>query len=119
TRFSRDWSSDVCSSDLEAHIAPPTGPARYAYAEPATGGEAFIPKYGDLSRSRDIWAYVGARWLGMLPTPPTPTASTAPAPPVVDVRVYLGETELRDMVRVEVAERDRQTARRVLAGARR
>ena len=103
----------------EAHIAPPTGPARYAYAEPATGGEAFIPKYGDLSRSRDIWAYVGARWLGMLPTPPTPTASTAPAPPVVDVRVYLGETELRDMVRVEVAERDRQTARRVLAGARR
>lgn len=103
----------------EAHIAPPTGPARYAYAEPATGGEAFIPRFGDLERSRRIWAYVGARWLGMLPTSPTPTASTAPAPPVVDVRVYLGETELRDMVRVEVAERDRQTARRVLAGARR
>lgn len=49
----------------EAHLASPVGPARYGYAEPATGGEAFIPKYGDLERSRAIWEYVGEQWLGM------------------------------------------------------
>lgn len=44
-----------------------SGPARYAFAEPSTGGEAFIPKYGNLERSRSIWAQVGANWLGMRP----------------------------------------------------
>lgn len=48
----------------EAHIASPMGPARYAYAEPATGGEAFIPKYGDRSRSLGILDKA-ASWYGM------------------------------------------------------
>lgn len=39
--------------------------ARYGFAEPGTGGEAFIPKYGDMARSRSIWEYVGRHWLGM------------------------------------------------------
>jgi len=39
--------------------------ALYAFAEPKTGGEAFIPKHGDLDRSRAIWSYVGQNWLGM------------------------------------------------------
>jgi hypothetical protein len=53
-------------------------PARYAFAEPATGGEAFIPKRGDYARSMAIlreaasWygAEVmsgGAQWRGQRP----------------------------------------------------
>ncbi len=38
----------------EAAVYSPQGPARYAFAEPATGGEAFVPKYGDPRRSLDI-----------------------------------------------------------------
>lgn len=38
----------------DAAIYSPMGPARYAFAEPATGGEAFIPKFGDWARSMDI-----------------------------------------------------------------
>jgi TP901 family phage tail tape measure protein len=48
----------------EAHIASPMGPARYAYAEPQTGGEAFIPKYGDRDRSLGILDKA-ASWYGM------------------------------------------------------
>jgi hypothetical protein len=49
----------------DAKVYSPVQPARYGYAEPATGGEAFIPKYGNLQRSRAIWSHVGANWLGM------------------------------------------------------
>jgi hypothetical protein len=35
----------------EAAVYPPTGPAAYAFAEPATGGEAFVPKHGNAARS--------------------------------------------------------------------
>ena len=38
----------------DAAVYSPQGPARYAFAEPATGGEAFIPKHGDPSRSLGI-----------------------------------------------------------------
>lgn len=48
----------------EAHIASPMGPARYAYAEPATGGEAFIPRFGDRDRSLGILDRA-ASWYGM------------------------------------------------------
>jgi hypothetical protein len=41
--------------------------ARYAFAEPSTGGEAFIPRRGDTARSRKIWEYVGQNWLGARP----------------------------------------------------
>jgi TP901 family phage tail tape measure protein len=51
----------------EAAIYSPDTPARYAFAEPATGGEAFIPMRGDIERSRAIWEHVGRNWLGMLP----------------------------------------------------
>jgi TP901 family phage tail tape measure protein len=40
------------------------GPTRYAFAEPSTGGEAFIPRLGDLSRSRGIAEHVVRNWLG-------------------------------------------------------
>lgn len=48
----------------DAGVFSPSGPARYAFAEPATGGEAFIPRRGDMDRSRAIWSYVGQNWLG-------------------------------------------------------
>ncbi|MBG6070062.1 hypothetical protein [Micromonospora ureilytica] len=47
----------------EAHVASPVAGARYAYAEQATGGEAFVPKYGDPRRSLDILA-TAAGWYG-------------------------------------------------------
>lgn len=48
----------------EAAVYSPMGPARYAFAEPATGGEAFIPKYGDRDRSLGILDKA-ASWYGM------------------------------------------------------
>lgn len=48
----------------EAVIESPRAPARYAWAEPATGGEAFIPRFGDMARSRGIAEKVVTDWLG-------------------------------------------------------
>jgi TP901 family phage tail tape measure protein len=47
----------------EAATFTPQGPARYAFAEPATGGEAFIPKRGDYGRSMGILSRA-AGWYG-------------------------------------------------------
>jgi TP901 family phage tail tape measure protein len=43
--------------------------ARYAFAEPATGGELFVPKHGDKQRSLSLLNQ-GARWYGhtIMPT---------------------------------------------------
>lgn len=46
-----------------ADIFSPVAPARFAFAEPATGGEAFIPRRGDRSRSLGILSEA-ARWYG-------------------------------------------------------
>lgn len=46
-----------------AAIFPPRSPATFAFAEPATGGEAFIPRLGDTARSLAI-ADVAAQWHG-------------------------------------------------------
>lgn len=48
---------------LSAGIYPATSPARYAFAEPATGGEAFVPRYGEYMRSTSIIDQA-ARWYG-------------------------------------------------------
>jgi TP901 family phage tail tape measure protein len=47
----------------DAAMYSPTGPARYAFAEPSTGGEAFVPKFGDYARSTQILDRA-ARWYG-------------------------------------------------------
>lgn len=49
--------------DPEIFSPAPAGPARYAFAEPTTGGEAFIPRFGDRQRSLSI-ADVAAQWHG-------------------------------------------------------
>lgn len=48
-------------------FSPVSRGARYGFAEASTGGEAFIPKRGDLKRSLAIWETVGRDWLGVLP----------------------------------------------------
>lgn len=54
----------------EAQIAAPVAPARYAWAEPETGGEAFIPRFGNPERSLDILSRA-ARWYGQAVVPAT------------------------------------------------
>src|SRR6266568_115173 len=48
---------------LNAGIYSPAGPARYAFAEPATGGEGFVPRFGNYQRSTAIIDQE-ARWYG-------------------------------------------------------
>ncbi len=52
----------AAQSGLVANIARPG--TLYQWAEPATGGEAFIPRKGNTERSRDILKYVAEEWLG-------------------------------------------------------
>ncbi|ATO14692.1 hypothetical protein CO540_13340 [Micromonospora sp. WMMA2032] len=52
----------------EAQIAAPVSPARYAWAEPATGGEAFVPRFGNRERSLGILSRA-ARWYGQQMVP--------------------------------------------------
>jgi len=49
--------------DAQVYSPASGGPARYAFAEPATGGEAFVPKVGDYSRSTSILDRA-SRWYG-------------------------------------------------------
>ncbi|MGW5556847.1 phage tail tape measure protein [Micromonospora sp. NPDC003944] len=48
----------------DAQIASPRGPARYAWAEPATGGELFAPRFGDMARTRALVGYAIENWWG-------------------------------------------------------
>jgi hypothetical protein len=47
----------------QAATFTPAAPARYAFAEPQTGGEAFVPKRGDYGRSMSILSQA-AHWYG-------------------------------------------------------
>jgi TP901 family phage tail tape measure protein len=49
--------------DASLYSAAASG-ARYAFAEPATGGEFFGPKYGDLARTRAMATYAVRNWWG-------------------------------------------------------
>ena len=77
-------------------------PTRYAFAEPATGGEAFIPRLGDYSRSMGI-IQAAAGWYNATVVPNNSmgrggginvTISFAPGAP----------SALRDLIRVAVKE---------------
>lgn len=47
----------------DAQVYSTASPARYAFAEPATGGEAFVPRFGDTARSMGILSQA-ASWYG-------------------------------------------------------
>ena len=51
---------------VQATIAPPG--TLYQWAEPRTGGELFVPRYGDRARGRSLLAE-GAQWYGMRMVP--------------------------------------------------
>ncbi|PZF98264.1 hypothetical protein [Micromonospora deserti] len=63
----------------EAGIYSPVSPARYAFAEPATGGEAFIPRFGDRDRSLDILSRA-AMWYGQQVVPAGGAAARVDGP---------------------------------------
>jgi len=62
----------------DAAVYSPQGPARYAFAEPSTGGEAFVPKNGNPGRSLKILDEA-AGWYGktLWPSQPSPVAAQA------------------------------------------
>lgn len=97
----------------QAAVYSPVAPARYAFAEPATGGEAFIPRFGDPDRSLGILQRA-AKWYGAAVVPAGGVAAAAPA---FDVKVFIGDRELTDIVDVRISARDRGLKRRVSAGA--
>lgn len=79
-------------------------PTRYAFAEPATGGEAFVPKRGDYGRSMSILS-AAASWYGASVVPHR--SATGGAPVVVQVNVSGGDGHelvraLMSTVRTEV-----------------
>jgi len=65
----------------EAAVFSTRTPARYAFAEPATGGEAFVPKHGDYGRSMAILSQA-AGWYGATVNPAGGGGSGPPAPVV-------------------------------------
>jgi TP901 family phage tail tape measure protein len=86
----------------------------YAFAEPETGGEAFVPKRGDRSRSLGILQQA-AGWYG---AQVVPQGGGWYGGGETSVKVYIGDQELRGMVRTEVSESNRAVRRRVGSGMR-
>lgn len=85
----------------------------YAFAEPQTRGEAFIPHNGNLARSRNIADYVVSNWLGGRTSWGGGAAQAAPV-----VHVYVGNEEITSRMRVVVDNRLGQVARSAAGGPR-
>lgn len=66
----------------DAGVYSAVSPARYAFAEPATGGEAFIPRKGDYGRSMGILNQAAA-WYGASVMPGGFGTRASSAPPVI------------------------------------
>lgn len=105
----------------------------YGWAEPETGGEAFIPRIGDRNRSLRILRQA-AGWYGQelvgagTRSGGTPGSFGVPAAAVtrsaqtshvnVQVRAYLGNEELTDRMRFVVDQHSSNTARQATWGRR-
>jgi TP901 family phage tail tape measure protein len=81
------------------------GPTRYAWAEPATGGELFAPKNGNLAKTRSEvgWA-VSHWWGGQVNWQPGGQQAVAGRTVVVDatIPITLGAETITRQVRLEV-----------------
>jgi TP901 family phage tail tape measure protein len=118
----------------EAKIAS-GGQPLYQWAERETGGEAFIPRLGNMARSLSILEQAAA-WYGqeIVPAGRMPAAAGAARPmapvtsraaagamapaPVTQVRVFLGNEELTDKMRVVVEQHSSQSALQASWGRR-
>jgi hypothetical protein len=105
---------------VSAGIYPATSPARYAFAEPGTGGEAFVPRFGDYGRSMGILDQA-ARWYGARVVPGAASSPVNVAAPVVNVIVSPKDGALGalvDLIDVRVERGSAATAAAVSGGVR-
>lgn len=77
----------------EAHVASGRR-TLYAYGEPETGGEAFIPRNGNRARSTAIWQHVGERWLGQSVGRAGPITVQATIPITIGSEVITRQVEM-------------------------
>lgn len=90
--------------------------ARYAFAEPATGGEGFVPRKGNYGRSMSIIAQEAA-WYGATVVPGGAAGSAGYAgPETIELTLDLGEG-IREVVRINLRDYTRGVRRSVTAGA--
>lgn len=89
----------------DAHIAA-GGPTRYAYAEPATGGELFAPKRGNLAKTRSEVGWAVQNWWGGQVAWQQPGGGGRPASMsgAMTIRVVVQDGAVTGLVRVEVDE---------------
>lgn len=97
----------------DAHIASAMNPAIYAYAEPQTGGEAFVPKRGNYGKSMSILSHA-AGWYGADVVPQGSRGGWYGGSQAVDVAVTL---QGGDAVTKAVAERSRVEVRNRYGGS--
>jgi hypothetical protein len=115
-RTARRWGGITQHAEtglVNAGIYSAQSPARYAFAEPGTGGEAFVPRFGDYNRSTAILDRA-ARWYGGRFMP-------SAAAPVVNVIVSPKDGALGalvDLIDVRVEQGNHATAAAVSGGPR-
>jgi TP901 family phage tail tape measure protein len=91
----------------------------YKYAEPETGGEAFVPRRGSASRSLAVLG-TAAEWYGHKIVPMVrggvvsaaggnPQGAGAPPLPSLQVHVFVGDREITDIVKTEIRTDKRKT----------
>ncbi|GIL29940.1 hypothetical protein [Actinocatenispora comari] len=104
----------------EQHVAQiaPAGAYRL-WAEPETGGEAYIPlAQSKRPHSIDVWRQAGER-LGVSPNVIAAATPAVTVAPNINVQVLMGTKDITDVVDVRITEQNRQTNRHIGAGVRR
>jgi TP901 family phage tail tape measure protein len=118
-----DYAADGLVRLGSAALYPARTSPTYGFAEPATGGEAFIPRLGDYARSTAILDQA-SRWYGGRFMPGGGKATAAPVVNVAapQVRVYVGDEEITSRVKIvvdaRIASYDRATTAAVSGGVR-
>jgi TP901 family phage tail tape measure protein len=90
--------------DADVYSAVTSGAARYAFAEPATGGEAFVPKRGDYGRSMSILQHA-AGWYGASVVPGGWSGSGGGSAQEMTVRILVDGTGVLSGLREEITTR--------------